>query len=295
MIQTVTEKVDAAALRIAALVAAVTGAGGVARRAQMVLLGHSQRTIADAIAAKGLTVVRRTWLALPTADAHLIAAARAGVVVSCITQARRLGLWIPDESIRSHVAAHPHAGRVSVAKGTRVHRAAPLVPRDPFALEDVIENVLAMVCACQPFEGALAIVESALNKGLVQKHALLLLPFSAGARRVIDAASPFSDSGLETYVKTRLRWMKLRIIAQVWIAEHRVDFLIGARLVLQIDGKHHVGRQRASDNEHDAILRLMGYHVIRVGYLQVTEDWPGVQASIMRAVALGLHLAPEPS
>lgn len=290
-----TKEMDAAALRIAALVAAVATAGGVARRTRMVDLGHTQRTVSDAIAAGLLMVIRRVWLALPAADAHLLAAARAGVVVTCVTRARRLGLWVPGDGKRSHVAAHPHAGRVSVVKGTRVHRAAPLVPRDPHALEDVIENVLAMVCACQPFEAALAIVESALNKGLVHKRALLELPFSAHARRVLEVASPFSDSGLETYVLVRLTWLKLRIVPQAWIGGRRVDFLIGARLVLQIDGKHHVGRQRASDNEHDAILRLMGFHVIRVGYIQITEDWPGVQSLIMQAVALGLHLARERS
>jgi very-short-patch-repair endonuclease len=176
-----------------------------------------------------------------------------------------------------------------------VHRAAPLVTRDPHALEDVIENVLAIVCACQPFESALAIVESALRKGLVQKHALLELPFSVSARRVLEVASPFSDSGLETYVVPRLKWMKLRIVPQAWIAGHRVDFLIGERMVLQIDGKHHVGRQRASDNEHDAILRHTGFHVIRVGYIQMVDDWPGVQALIMQAVARGLHLAKKKS
>jgi hypothetical protein len=31
--------------------------------------------------------------------------------------------------------------------------------------------------------------------------------------------------------------------------------------------------------------------VIRVGYLQIMHDWPGVQASIMQAVAQGLHRA----
>jgi very-short-patch-repair endonuclease len=172
-----------------------------------------------------------------------------------------------------------------------VHRAAPLVPRHPSELEDGIENTLAIVCGCQPFETALAVVESALNRRLVDKPTLLRLPLRSRARDVIESAVPFSDSGLETFVVPRLRWMKLRIVPQVWIAGHRVDFLIGSRLVLQIDGKHHVGRQRAEDNHHDAVLMQQGYHVIRVGYLQMVEDWPSVQALIMNAVAQGLHLA----
>ncbi|WP_231916229.1 endonuclease domain-containing protein [Microbacterium karelineae] len=89
----------------------------------------------------------------------------------------------------------------------------------------------------------------------------------------------------------RLRWLKLPLRQQVWIGGHRVDLPIGDRLVLQIDGGHHVDAQRMSDNEHDAVLRLMGYHVIRVGYRQVIDDWPMVQDLILSAIAQGLHLA----
>lgn len=110
-------------------------------------------------------------------------------------------------------------------------------------------------------------------------------------RVVCERASPYSGSGLETLVVPRLRWMGVPIIPQVWIAGHRVDFLIGDRLVLQIDGGTHVGPQRTSDIAHDAELMLLGYHVIRVGYTQIIERWHEVQAVIMRAVAQGLHRA----
>ncbi len=78
---------------------------------------------------------------------------------------------------------------------------------------------------------------------------------------------------------------------QAWVAGHRVDFLIGERLVLQIDGGHHVGRQRRSDIAHDARLMLLGYHVIRVDYVQVVDRWHEVSGLVQRAVAQGLHLA----
>ena len=282
---------DAAQSRRALMSAAVADAGGVIRRAELVRLGHSHRTIATALTDRVIIAVRRVWIVHPSADPFVVAAARAGVVISCVTRARRLGLWVEREAAESHVRAPSHAGRVIVAEGTRVHRAAPLVPRHPNELEDGIENTLAMVCGCQPFEAALAIVESALNKRLVDKPTLLRLPLRSRAREVIERAVPFSDSGLETYVVPRLRWMKLRVVPQAWIAGHRVDFLIGRRLVLQVDGKHHVGRQRAQDNHHDAVLMQQGYHVIRVGYIQMVEDWPAVQSLIMNAVAQGLHLA----
>lgn len=283
---------DAALRREDRVCDAVVAKGGIARRMTLKRSGHSAYAIAEAIDAGRLVAIRRLWVATPDADPHLAAAARAGVVVSCVTQARRLGLWVLDDPhAPAHVAAPPHAGRVDVLSGTIVHRRQPLVPRHPDALVDSIENVLATVAACQPHESALAIWESALRQRLVDPLVLGRLELPSTARELLDTACPFSDSGLESFVVPRLRWLRLRIVPQAWIAGHRVDFLIGDRLVLQIDGGHHVGTQRTSDNQHDALLMLMGYHVIRVSYDQVIGDWPAVQELIMRAVAQGLHRA----
>jgi very-short-patch-repair endonuclease len=277
-----------AVAKIDAAVGAVKRLGGVARVARILDAGIRRYALRAAIAQERILQVRKGWVALPSADAYLVAAARAGVVVSCITEARRMGLWVLNED-RPHVALNPHG--LSGAVGATVHWSRPLIPRHPDALVDPIENVLALVATCQPFEAALAIWESALRAGLITRPALERFDLSSAARRLLSVASPFSDSGLETFVVPRLLWLRLPIVPQAWIAGHRVDFLIGDRLALQIDGGHHVGAQRAADIEHDAQLMLLGYHVIRVGYLQVIDRWHTVQDLIMRAVALGLHLA----
>lgn len=279
--------------------------GGIVRAAQMRRDGASSRAISTAVATGVLQRPRRGWLALPDVDPYLYAAARAGVVLTCITQARRLGLWVLDEH-KPHVAAPPNSGVVTVERvrdpalaqdrdaGERravVHWAAPLVPREPSKLVDPIENVLAMVALCRPFESALAIWESAMRQGLVEREAMELLPLPSRARAVLAEASLYSDSGLESFVVPRLRWLRVRILPQVWILGHRVDFLIGSRLAFQIDGGTHVGAQREEDIRHDAALMLAGYHVIRVGYRQMVDDWPSVQATIMLAIAQGLHSA----
>ena len=251
--------------------------------------GFTHRTLALLVDAGRLVRIRRVWLALPDADPLAQAAAREAVVVTCVTQARRLGLWVLGEGA-PHVAAGPHGASVGVAVGTVVHWGRPLVPRPPGVLFDPVENVLATVSACRPREETLAIVESALRKGLVEREVLLRLPLTAQLRHTVESASLWSDSGLETFFVPRLRWMRIPIRPQVWIAGHHVDFLLGDRLVVQIDGGHHVGAQRDADIAHDALLMLMGYHVIRVSYVQVVHRWPEVQDSIMRAVAQGLHL-----
>ncbi|WP_349428142.1 DUF559 domain-containing protein [Microbacterium sp. LWS13-1.2] len=265
--------------------------GGVVRTTALVDAGTSRHAIAAALADGRLTSPRRGWVAVGDADPYLLAAARAGVVLTCVTRAKRLGLWVLGE-FGAHVGVPPTASRLNLPDGkATVHWSVPAEPRAPGALEDSILNTLVIVASCQPYERALAVWESALNNGLVAKGELARLSLRPAARRVLNAAGPFSDSGLETLFAVRLKWLRHPVRCQIWIQGHRVDFLIGDRLVVQIDGGHHVGLQRAEDVAHDAALMLLGYHVIRVTYVQVIERWHEVQDLIMRAVAQGLHRA----
>jgi very-short-patch-repair endonuclease len=205
----------------------------------------------------------------------LVTAARRGVVLSCITLAARRDLWVLDDS-EPHLAAPPHSGHATVKRGV-MHWSTPLFPRHPNACEDSLENALILVARCQAHESALAIWESALNKGLVDPGVLERAPLPPDARRMLQQATPFADAGTESIFRTRLRWLRVPITPQAWILGHRVDFLIGDRLVIQIDGGHHVGAQRTSDIAHDALLTLHGYHVIRIGYEQLMDRWHEVQ------------------
>lgn len=277
------QRAQTAALMVKAL-------GGVARVQTLHAQRVSRHDVGLAIDLGLLHRVRRGWVAAPGADRMLVDAARHGVVLSCVTQAQRLGVWVHDEQPGVHWGAPP-GGAGRKPDDVHVHWAKPLVPRPPDVLEDPIENVLALIADCEPFEQALATWESALNKNLVQRSAMERLPLKRAAREILDHAIPFADSGLETYLRERLRWLGLPLTFQIWIAGHRTDLLIGDRLVLQVDGATHTGAQRNEDIRHDAELRLMGYHVIRVGYRQVMDSWHVVQDLIMRSIAQGLHLA----
>jgi very-short-patch-repair endonuclease len=264
--------------------------GGIAPFTVVVEQGFARRTVESGVAGGVITRPRRGWIASKDADRQLVAAARFGVVLTCRTQASRLGLWLHDHRGRPHFAVPPHSAR-KLPVDAKLHWGRPPLPRHPDALADPVENVLAHIAVCEPFEQALATWESALHTGLVTVESLRGLTWKPVARRILLRATPFADAGLETYVRERLRWLKLPIRVQIWIAGHRVDTLIGDRLILQIDGAHHTGSQRSEDIRHDAELMLMGYRVIRVSYPQVMFDWASVQDLIMRAVAQGHHLA----
>ena len=265
--------------------------GGVALRTALMKAGVSGYSIECAMAAGLVTRPRRGWVAIPGVDPYLLAAARAGVVITCITRAKRLGLWVRAED-GPHVGAPPSASRLQLKnKKATVHWARPVEPRAPGTLEDSILNTLLIVARCQPHESALAVWESALNLRLVDKAELARLPLVPSVRGLLEEATPFADSGLESIFRTRLQWLSRPIRYQIWIQGHRADFLIGDGLVVQVDGGHHVGAQRAEDVAHDAALMLLGYHVIRVTYVQVIERWHEVQDLVMRAVAQGLDRA----
>lgn len=263
-------------------------AQGVASTSSLLAHGWTRYRIAKAVENGRLVRPRKGWVARPNADPELVLAARHGVLLSCITLTKRLGLWLhKDQGL--HLAVR-HPGAQTRPTGATLHWHAPLLPRHPDALTDSIENALNAIAHCQPFEEAVAIWDSALNKGLADHAKLKRLPLQGESLRVLERASQFADSGLESYLRQRLKWLRVSLKAQVWLHGHRVDFLLGERLVLQIDGSHHVGAQRTSDNQHDALLALHGYTVIRVGYTQVMSYWPEVQQQIMEAIAQGLHL-----
>ncbi|MGV2982884.1 type IV toxin-antitoxin system AbiEi family antitoxin domain-containing protein [Microbacterium sp. AGC85] len=262
---------------------------GVARVDALRRAGVSEHALRRARERGQLFSVCRGWVALRGADPMLIAAARRGVVLSCVTLAARKGLWVLDSS-EPHLAAPARSGHARVERGV-IHWNVPLFPRDPESCEDSLENALVIVARCQPYEAALAVWESAAKKGMLDVEVMRGTPLPPAARRMVEDVRPFADAGTETIFLTRLRWLDLPILPQAWVLGHRVDCLIGDRLIVQIDGGHHVGEQRTSDIRHDAELKLRGYHVIRIGYDQLFDQWPQVQALIMAAVAQRLHIA----
>lgn len=146
-----------------ALLSLVEALGGVVRTARLVEHGFRRTTLEAATASNALIRPRRGWIASASADPLLVQAARHGVVLTCRTQAVRLGLWLHDAEGLPHVAVAPNAasGRRLAVK---MHWGAPVVPRHPDALVDGIENVLANVAECESYEHGLGTWESALNR-----------------------------------------------------------------------------------------------------------------------------------
>ena len=227
-----------------------------------------------------------SWLAQRSGIAHSAQALRAGFSRYAIRQSLADGL--------THISVARNAS-VPAATGLRVHWGGAPVTAARFALVDPVENALVHIADCQPYENALVVWDSALNKKLVTEHSLGRLHLhSAAARSVRAVASGLADSGLETLPVSRLAVSGIRVHQQVTIDGHRVDGLIGHRLVLQIEGFsfHSSAEQRRADIAQDRRLALLGYTVLRYDYRQILFEWPQIENEILRAMAQGLHLSP---
>lgn len=267
--------------------------GGIAHSAQALRGGFTRYAIRQSLGGGVCTRIRRDWLALPTAPADLRVAAALGGRVACLSVAQRLELWHLSDGL-THVSM-PRNAVVPAASALRVHWSIGPIPVARFALVEPIENALVHIAECQPFENALVVWDSALNKKLVTEESLARLPMrSAAARAVRAVSSGLADSGLETLPVSRLAAIGIRVSRQVMLDGHRVDGLIGHRLVLQSDGFsfHSTAEQRRADIAHDRRLALLGYTVLRYDYRQILFDWPRIEAEILQAMAQGLHLAP---
>ncbi|MFV0318958.1 MAG: endonuclease domain-containing protein [Microbacterium sp.] len=270
---------------------------GIAHREHVLRAGFGIHLIRDFVRAGGARRIRRDWIALPSAAADLATAAAGGGRVTCTSLARRRKWFVPESvgtELHLHLVPGSGAARLGAGWPGILHWNSPVAPAGDRTLVAPIEDALAHIAVCQPFDVALVLWESAANREGIAGEVLRGIPFrSPVARRLAESVTGLSDSGLETMVVTPLRRWGVPVRQQVLLAGRPVDVLIGDRLVVQIDGYefHSSSAQRSRDIAHDAELRLRGYTVLRVSYAQVVHGWPALEATIRRAMAAGLHLA----
>jgi len=280
--------------------------GGLAATHELLAAGFTKRGL-SAAAHHGITLrVRQGWYCTPDLPVQLQRSARVGGRLGCISGGLIHGTWIPPGE-RLHVSIERNDCRLRTP-GSMTRR----LPRRPteivthwstkrlagsrLALDPV--SCLEEVARCQPPEYAVAIADSAL-RATEHRDALLSLDAwrdiadrvftRAGALRLADGVC---ESGTESIVWVRLAPFRLPIERQVWIDGHRVDFLVGRRLVVEVDGAaYHTDPIRfEADRSRDAQLCAINYIVLRFSYNQVLYRWLEVEKAILAAVARGDHL-----
>jgi len=271
---------------------------GFATRAELHAAGISKRSIQRELAAGRLVAHGRVLVSRRRVMLAYHRAVRMRTRVACVTAARLMGLWVL-ETDALHVVArtdHTHVQLDGRFPPPRVHWSPS--PLEPDAGRLVIEsgrNALAHIADCQPIDLAVATFDSAIRQGLITIEELQRL---ASVRRgrfaeVVELVSDLADSGLESITRVRLLWAGVTCREQVVVDGHAVDLLIGERLIIQLDGRHHLEdpAQLARDRRQDRRLRRMGYTVLRYGYDDIIFRWDATWAEIRTHLAQRAHLA----
>jgi very-short-patch-repair endonuclease len=264
----------------------------VAHSRDLITAGYTRHQIRRAVDAGHLERVRRSWLVTRRCTMEHRAAAEVSGRVTCVTAAKRLGLW-QGATAEVHLAVPATSSRI-VSAGNVLHWGAGPVPVARFTVDDAVLNVLFHTARCCDRDDAVAIWEAALRKKVVTLAQLRRTAWhSTKADEVLSLVGTLSDSYLETRFLAIMRSCGLEVRQQMLIDGHPVDALIGERLIIQLDGFefHGEAKDRRKDLRQDARLVLLGYTVLRFDYQQVLFDHEYVQETILNAIAQGLYLA----
>ncbi len=241
---------------------------GVAHTSEVSAARFSRDAVESAVAEGRMQRVRRSWVALHECDDDLLAAIGAGGRLTCVSAARRRGLWTPD--LDTHHVAAP--ARTTPLTGIRIHRSRGPAPVHRHRIVDPVVNVLHHVARCQEAPVALAIWESALSRRVIDAEVVESVTWQGyRARRLANLTPRLSDPGLHTEFADLMRSIGIVVRQQVRLDGRSVDALVGQRLVIQLDGfaRHGDAALRGRDIDADARLRRRGYTVLRFDYHQV--------------------------
>jgi very-short-patch-repair endonuclease len=258
--------------------------------------GLSKHAIGRELDGGTLRLLRRGVYERPGSCEQVRTAALHGGPPACATAAVHMGLWVLDagESVhvglRAHGRSYPHESCACV-----VHWEEPDLVTTTFGMPST-RSVLRQVLHCHGIEAFFVALESALRRSRLKNADLQWLRdhTNADARDAIAFARRDADSGLESLFRWRLRRHGLAVRTQQTLASvGRVDFLIGDRLIVEVDGvaNHDDESHRHKDLVRDANAAAWGFVTLRFDYALVAHDWPTVELAILAYVDRRLHLA----
>jgi very-short-patch-repair endonuclease len=275
--------------------------GGLAATYELHADGHTREHIAAAVRAGSIERVRQGWYSGRDIHPLLREAARVGGPLTCVSALSLHGAWTPHD-IDLHVAVPSNACRLRTRHDSRlrlVDAARPAVRahwRSTIAqrlIQPPIECLIDLI-DCQPAELVIAVADSTIRSHLLLRAEWEALVTSAprSQRRWLARVDGICESGTESLWFTRMAPFRLPIRRQVTVpGVGRVDFLIGDRLIVEVDGAtYHTDPEAFErDRRRDALLSARGYRVLRFSFRQVMQRWHEVEAAVLAAVIRGDH------
>ena len=277
--------------------------GGLAATFELYRDGHTRGGLALAVASGSIIRVRQGWYALENTHPRLLEAVRVGGRLTGLSALDLQGFWsYPTNDL--HVAVRPHDARLRTRSDKSRRLSEALHPAtcvhwreegsgSRFMLSPIA--CLADVMACQTPPVVTAVADSVLCKRpeLEWDWRELVVTSPRSHHGYLKFVDGVCESGTESIFFFRIRPFGLKIARQVHVpGVGRVDFRIGPRLIIEIDGAAYHTDPAAfhRDRHRDAVPSALGYRVLRFSYSQVLYNWPEVEAAVIGALLRGDHL-----
>lgn len=277
----------------------VRALGGTARTRDLRAAGISPSSIGSACASGRIERVRIGHFADPALAEPVRAALRVGGRVACVTLAELHGARpLLRHPVHVEVDLHDSRFRRKDDATTRhfpaekSHAILHWTPSPRPGVAVPLAVALVQVVGCLSLLDAVCVLDSVLRVhpavwGEVQELA------PVRAQHVLALVDPSAASPPETVFRVRARAAGLACVPQAPLPWGKQgDFLIGDRLVVEVDGaEFHAGREAfVGDRERDALLVAAGYLVLHFTYDQVVHRWEEVLAVIRAVMRRGEHL-----
>jgi very-short-patch-repair endonuclease len=273
--------------------------GGIAARKPLLAM-VSRQELERAVAAGAVVRARRGVYSLPTDD-RAQQAAREHTAVAVLVTAAAHWQWPRKWEPRKLQLAVPRGRTISPETRDRLEVRWRAIPRTD-VVDGWVTNRERTVLDCAlllPFDEALAVADSALRSGQVERRALLrrvdaLDPqLRPRARRVVALADPVAANPFESVLRAiALDVPGLSLRAQVriddadgWVG--RVDLADdGLRIVLEADSMEYHGAREVMDKDCARYTRLVAddWLVLRLTWTQVMTKPDWVRARVAATV-----------
>jgi len=270
------------------VVSEVARLGGVAETRELRRNGVTPVELRRAVDAGTLVTPRRGCFALPDADPVAIAERAWHGTRTCVTAVERLGLPLIERDSRIHLS-FPRGTSFGGRNPTLpAHIVAHYLPRTHRPLAPTLEALDSTV-RCLARDRQLVLVDSALNKGLIEVAELGDLQLTGVQRRgwLARHSDPGAQSIAETLARVALVAAGLSVTTQVHIASvGYVDMVVNGRVIVEVDGRAYHSDPAAfnRDRRRDRAAYLAGYVPLRFTYAEVVYEPETVVAHVRRAL-----------
>lgn len=239
--------------------------------------GLSRRGLEAALADGRLHRARRDVYLSAAVPADVVRAQRVGGRLDCLSALQDRGVFVL-ENTRLHVQVESYDGRLRSpgSQPTRlglagqrsvvVHWRTLDVPHDVHSVPIIF--ALAQACLCQPTRAAIASIDSALNKRLIDTADLdqLFAQLPSRFQQLRGHLDGRAEAGSETLARLLIRAFGKRVEVQKVIeGVGRVDLVLDGWIVIECDSRefHEGWSAQERDRERDLALAALGYFPIR--------------------------------